>query len=339
MDNKVLVTGGAGYIGSHTVWELERQGYDVTVLDNLSTGHQWAVKDTELVVGDLRDTHLLHNLFEKHAYQAVIHFAAKSIVADSIRRPPVYYDNNVIGSQNLISTVIQHEIPKFVFSSTAAVYGEPQHDAISEYHPTNPINPYGKSKLMVETILKDAAISYGLNVVAFRYFNAAGANPEANLGEVHEPETHLIPNILSSALDTQSNGMIKVFGDDYETNDGTCIRDYVHVSDLARAHAEAIQFLNNNPGQHVFNLGSQRGYSVLEVINACERVLDRDITYEVSERREGDPSILIADSTAVQNAMNWEATQDIAQIVSDAATFMIEGTSLRKRDEVSVDIQ
>jgi UDP-glucose 4-epimerase len=326
LDNKVLVTGGAGYIGSHTVWELKRQGYDVTVLDNLSTGHKWAVKDTELVVGDVRDIHLLHSLFEKHAYQAVIHFAAKSIVADSIKRPLEYYDNNVMGSQNLISAVIQHDIPNFVFSSTAAVYGEPQDDVISESHPTDPINPYGKSKLMVETILQDAAASYGLNVIAFRYFNAAGANPQANLGEVHEPETHLIPNILLSAIDNQANGAVKVFGDDYETNDGTCIRDYVHVSDLARAHTEAIQFLNSNPGQHVFNLGSQLGYSVLEVINACERALGRDITYEVSERRAGDPSILIADSTAVQNAMNWEATQDIAQIVSDAASFMSHRT-------------
>ena len=322
MDNKVLVTGGAGYIGSHTVWELKRQGYDVTVLDNLSTGHKWAVKDTELVVGDVRDTHLVHSVFEKHAYQAVIHFAAKSIVADSIKRPLEYYDNNVMGSQVLINAVIQHDIPNFVFSSTAAVYGEPQDDAINESHPTNPINPYGKSKLMVETALQDAAMSCGLNVIAFRYFNAAGANPQANLGEVHEPETHLIPNILSSALDIQANGAVKVFGDDYETNDGTCIRDYVHVCDLARAHAEAIQFLNSNPGHHVFNLGSQRGYSVLEVINACQRALGRDITYEVSERRAGDPSILIADSTAVQDRMSWEATQDISQIVADAASFM-----------------
>ena len=326
MNNKVLVTGGAGYIGSHTVWELKRRGYDVTVLDNLSTGHKWAVKNTELVVGDVRDSHLVHSVFEKHAYQAVIHFAAKSIVADSIKSPLEYYDNNVMGSQNLISAVIQHDIPNFVFSSTAAVYGEPQDDVISESHPTNPINPYGKSKLMVETILKDAAMSYGLNVIAFRYFNAAGANPGANLGEVHEPETHLIPNILSSALDTQAIGAVKVFGDDYETNDGTCIRDYVHVSDLARAHAEAIQFLNGNPGHHVFNLGSQRGYSVLEVINACKRALGRDITYEVSERRAGDPSILIADSTAVQDRMSWEATQDISQIVADAASFMSDKT-------------
>ena len=326
MDNKVLVTGGAGYIGSHTVWELKRQGYSVTVLDNLSTGHKWAVKDTELVVGDVRDSHLVHSLFEKHTYQAVVHFAAKSIVADSIKRPLEYYDNNVMGSQNLISAVIQHNIPNFVFSSTAAVYGEPQDDVINESHPTNPINPYGKSKLMVETILQDAATSCGLNVIAFRYFNAAGANPGANLGEVHEPETHLIPNILSSALDNQANGAVKVFGDDYETNDGTCIRDYIHVSDIARAHAEAIQFLNSNPGHYVFNLGSQRGYSVLEVINACKRALGRDITYEVSERRAGDPSILIADSTAVQNSMSWEATQDISQIVSDAASFISDRT-------------
>ena len=328
MNNKVLVTGGAGYIGSHTVWELKRQGYDVTVLDNLSTGHKWAVKNSELVVGDVRDSHLVHSVFEKHTYQAVIHFAAKSIVADSIKRPLEYYDNNVMGSQNLISAVIQHDIPNFVFSSTAAVYGEPQDDVINESHPTNPINPYGKSKLMVETILQDATTSYGLNVIAFRYFNAAGANPQANLGEVHEPETHLIPNILLSAIDNQANGAVKVFGDDYETNDGTCIRDYVHVSDLARAHAEAIQFLNSNPGHHVFNLGSQRGYSVLEVINACKRALGRDITYEVSERRAGDPSILIADSTAVQDRMSWEATQDISQIVADAASFMTDSAYL-----------
>ena len=337
MDNKVLVTGGAGYIGSHTVWELKRQGYDVTVLDNLSTGHKWAIKDTELVVGDLKDAHLLHSLFEKYAYQAVIHFAAKSIVADSIKRPLEYYDNNVMGSQILINAVIQHDIPNFVFSSTAAVYGEPERDVISESHPTNPINPYGKSKLMVETILKDAATSYGLNVIAFRYFNAAGANPAANLGEVHEPETHLIPNILSSALDTQVNGAVKVFGDDYETNDGTCIRDYVHVSDLARAHAGAIQFLDSNPGHHVFNLGSQRGYSVLEVINACKSALGRDIAYEVSERRAGDPSILIANSKAVQNAMNWEATQDIAQIVADAASFTINVNSTKKSKGLNLD--
>lgn len=300
---KVLVCGGAGYIGSHMVRTLQRAGVDVVVYDDLSSGHREAVPDVELVVGNLADTGMLHRTFDQHRFDAVLHFAAKSLVGESVSRPYHYYANNVAGSLNLLQVMAQAEVGKIVFSSTAAVYGVPDDDVIFESSATRPINPYGASKLMVERMLADASAAYGLSSVVLRYFNAAGADPDGGLGEAHEPETHLIPNVLRSVLGTGPE--LQVFGDDYPTPDGTCVRDYVHVSDLCAAHLDALTYMGHTQGAAVFNLGSADGFSVKQVIEAAERVTGRAIPYTLRPRRAGDPPRLVASSAKARETLGW----------------------------------
>ena len=299
----VLVCGGAGYIGSHMAKWLHRDGAQVTVLDNLSTGHREAVRWGELIEVDLLDQPGLERAFKDRRFDAVMHFCARSLVGESVQQPYSYYANNVTGTLNLLEAMRRHDVDRLVFSSTAAVFGEPEADQIDEAHPKRPINPYGASKLMVERILADAAVAYGLRSVALRYFNAAGASPDGDIGEHHEPETHLIPNVLRAA--SGARPQLKVFGGDYPTPDGTCVRDYVHVDDLAQAHGLALSYMDRHAGAHAFNLGNGQGFSVRQVIEAARQVTGRDIPFEVAPPREGDPARLVASSAAARQQLGW----------------------------------
>jgi UDP-glucose 4-epimerase len=314
---EILVCGGAGYIGSHMVHYLTANGHRPTVFDNLSTGHRDAVKGEELIIGDLQDQTALKKLFSSHHFDAVMHFCARSLVGESVSDPYLYYRSNVIGTLNLLDAMQKANVDQLVFSSTAAIFGNPQTMPIDEDHPTRPINPYGASKLMVERILSDAANAYGLRSVALRYFNAAGADADAGLGEAHEPETHLIPNILRSAISKESR--LKVFGSDYPTHDGTCVRDYIHVYDLASAHLKALEFMSRNNGAHAFNLGNGQGFTVLEVIEAARHVTGLPIEYEKAQRRDGDPAILVASSEKARRLLGWTpAYNSIPPIIESA---------------------
>lgn len=299
----ILVCGGAGYIGSHMVKMLVNKGYNVIVFDNLSTGHREAIRWGSFIKGDLIDETALHSLFQSHSIDAVMHFSARSLVGESMTSPHSYYRNNVIGTFNLLEAMRKNNVTQIVFSSTAAVYGDPAQKQIDERHPLAPINPYGQTKLMVEHMLKDYAQAYQLNSVSLRYFNAAGADPEGIIGESHCPETHLIPNILESVIHSQKT--LTIFGNDYDTADGTCIRDYIHVQDLCAAHLNALQFIDKNPGPHAFNLGNGNGFSIMAVLQAAEAITGRTISYEISKRRPGDPSILVADSTRARQQLAW----------------------------------
>lgn len=319
---KVLVVGGAGYIGSHMVKWLSNQGHDVIVLDNLTTGFRQAAKYGELVVGDLADINTLENLFRRHRFDAVMHFAAYSLVGESVVNPAKYYRNNVANTLNLLDVMVRHNVKHFIFSSTAATFGEPEYVPIDERHPQNPINAYGASKLMVERILKDYADAYGLHSVSLRYFNACGADPEGELGENHEPETHLIPIILQAASGRRES--ITVFGRDYDTEDGTCIRDYIHINDLCSAHELAMQYIVDSQGEGAlaFNLGNGQGFSVQQVIDVVEMVIKEDgysLKIEEGERRVGDPAVLIADASRAHNILGWvPAYDDLKTIVTHA---------------------
>ena len=313
----ILVCGGAGYIGAHMVRYLIQHGHGVVVFDNLSTGHAEAVAGLPLVVGDVRNGAALDGVFATHAFDAVMHFCARSLVGESVREPLVYYDNNVAGTLGLLAAMRRAGVDKLVFSSTAAVFGQPCAELIDEAHPTQPINPYGASKLMVERVLADAAQAYGLRSVALRYFNAAGADPSGTLGESHEPETHLIPNILRAARG--QGGGLKVFGDDYPTRDGTCVRDYVHVNDLASAHLAAVEHMRAQAGAHAFNLGNGAGFTVLEVIEAARRVTGAKIEFERAPRRDGDPAVLVAASGKAGDTLGWKPQYTrIEEIVASA---------------------
>ncbi|GAB6069225.1 UDP-glucose 4-epimerase GalE [Thiomicrorhabdus hydrogeniphila] len=319
---KVLVVGGAGYIGSHMVKMLAQSGHDVIVLDNLSTGFRQSVKYGKLVVGDLADIHLLENLFAEHDFDGVMHFAANSLVGESMTLPSKYYRNNVANTLNLLDVMVRHNVKHFIFSSTAATFGEPEYSPIDEKHPQNPINPYGSSKLMVERVLKDYADAYGLNSVCLRYFNACGADPEGEIGELHDPETHLIPLILQAASGRRKS--ITVFGRDYATDDGTCIRDYIHINDLCSAHALALEFIQSGKGfgALAYNLGNGQGFSVQQVIDAVVKVVAKDrysLTVEDGERRAGDPAILVADATQAKNLLGWKPKYaDLETIIEHA---------------------
>lgn len=314
---KVLVVGGAGFIGSHLVRRLRDERQRLTVLDNLSGGFASAVGDTELVVADISNASALEALFSTHKFDVVVHFASFIQVGESVVDPGKYYLNNVAGSIILLNCMIRHNVLNLVFSSTAAVYGLPIENPITEHHPTNPINPYGKSKLMIESIIDDFAAAYGLRAVKLRYFNAAGAAPDARLGEMHEPETHLIPLILRAA--SGKNSRITVFGTDYDTPDGTCIRDYVHVEDLVTAHLLAIDYINRNDSGATFNLGNGSGFSVSEIIECARTVTGQPIQVELGARREGDPPILIADASKAKDELRWQPKYpDIESIVTHA---------------------
>jgi len=312
-----MVVGGAGYIGSHMCKMLSEHGHEVVICDNLSTGHRAAVRWGRLVECSLSDRTMLEPVLSKHRFDAVMHFAANSIVAESVGDPLRYYRNNVAETIGLLEMMRRYEINKFVFSSTAAVYGQPRQGLIDELHPSNPINPYGRSKLIVEQILSDLAAAYEFRAVSLRYFNAAGADHSGLIGEAHEPETHLIPRILRMAAGEAID--VKVFGTDYPTADGTCIRDYVHVNDLCSAHLQALAFLERNSGFHTFNLGNGLGYSVRQVIGAAERVIGRSMMIEEVERRPGDPVFLVAHSDKARRMLNWVPQQpDIHAIVESA---------------------
>jgi len=301
---KLLIPGGAGYIGSHMMRYAQEHGHEVVVLDDFSTGHEWAVKDCEVLRVNLLDQDKLSQLLKGRSFDGVIHFAAKSLVGESVKKPDLYYRNNVVGTLNLVSEMLKNDVNNLVFSSTAAIFGNPVTDKIAEDHPKNPINPYGQSKLMVENMLQDICSANDFNATCLRYFNAAGAHDSGDIGEAHNPETHLIPNILQSALLKKSK--LKVFGSDYSTADGTCIRDYVHVNDLAQAHLLALQYgIDNNDGFSAYNLGNGNGFSVFDVIQCSEYVVGKKVEYEILERRHGDPSSLVANSSIARENLSW----------------------------------
>jgi UDP-glucose 4-epimerase len=290
---RIFIVGGAGYIGSHMVKIAHKAGHDVITLDNLSTGHQDAVLYGEFELCDILDTTKLDKLFKKHKPDAVMHFSAYSLVGESMTDPYKYYNNNVSGTLSLLKTMIDNDCMKFIFSSSAAIFGNPEYIPIDESHPKNPINSYGKSKLMVEEILKDFESAYGLKYVSFRYFNAAGHDPEGELSERHNPETHLLPLIMQAANGQRDS--VSIFGNDYETTDGTCIRDYIHVNDLADAHLKGLDYLNQSESPSAeFNLGNGNGFSVKEVIQQVKDVTGKDFKVLEEGRRDGDPSTLIA---------------------------------------------
>ncbi|MBH8573523.1 UDP-glucose 4-epimerase GalE [Nostocaceae cyanobacterium CENA369] len=316
----ILVTGGAGYIGSHTVLALKQAGYEVLILDNLVYGHQDLVEkvlEVELVIGDTSDRPLLDELFKTRNIAAVMHFSAYAYVGESVTDPAKYYRNNVLGTLTLLEAMLAASVKKFVFSSTCATYGVPEVVPIPENHPQNPINPYGATKLMVERILSDFDVAYDFKSVRFRYFNAAGAHPNGLLGEDHNPETHLIPLVLLTALGKRES--ISIFGTDYPTPDGTCIRDYIHVSDLADAHVLGLEYLLKGGDSEVFNLGNGSGFSVREVIAAAEQVTGLNIPIQECDRRPGDPPSLIGSGEKARKILGWQPQYpEIKDIVTHA---------------------
>lgn len=313
----ILVTGGAGYIGSHTVRRLLENNYQVTILDNLSRGHAESVPDgVSLLKIDLLNRSDLLSALQNLQIDAVIHFAAFAYVGESVENPFMYYENNVVGSFNLLSVLQQCGIKNLVFSSTCSIYGNPVRVPIDESQVNAPINPYAKTKLMIEQMLEDAEEAYGLRSVCLRYFNAAGASLSNAIGESHVPETHLIPLVLYTALGHRDK--IKVFGTDYPTEDGTCIRDYIHVDDLADAHCLAVDYLFRGEKSTIINLGTGTGNSVMEVIKATEQVTGLPVAYELVERRAGDPAILVADNTKAVNVLGWKPKYGITEILSSA---------------------
>ena len=305
----VLVVGGAGYIGCFMNRLLLEQGYKTTVIDNLSTGHRSSLsKGTEFIEGDMADYSLLKETLQSRKIDVVMHFAALSLVGESVENPGAYYKNNVVNSLNLLMAMKETGVKYCVFSSTAAVYGEPQDIPIAESHPVQPINPYGSSKTLVEQILNGLSIADHLKYVSLRYFNAAGAHPDGSMGEDHENETHLIPLTLKAILNEKTGGKpLKIFGTDYDTKDGTCIRDYIHVLDLAEAHILAMKYLIYGGESDVFNLGNGRGFSVLEVIKTAEKVTGRLVPVIEETKRTGDPALLIASSEKISNKLGWKA--------------------------------
>jgi UDP-glucose 4-epimerase len=316
----ILVTGGAGYIGSHAVLALQQAGYQVVVLDNLVYGHRdiaETVLQVELIVGDTNDRALLDRLFASYDIAAVMHFAAYAYVGESVTQPDKYYRNNVIGTLTLLEAMVAAQVRKFVFSSTCATYGVPTEVPIPEDHAQNPINPYGATKLMVERILADFDPAYDFKSVSFRYFNAAGADPQGRLGEDHHPETHLIPLVLQTALGQRPS--VSIFGTDYPTPDGTCIRDYIHVTDLAQAHVLGLEYLLQGQNSAIFNLGNGNGFSVKEVIETARQITGKNIPAVECDRRPGDPPALVGSGAKAQQILGWNPQYaDLSQIIAHA---------------------
>ncbi len=305
----ILVLGGAGYIGSHTVYELIERGENVSIIDNLQTGHLEAIHpDAKFYKGDIRDEEFLDKVLQKEHPDAVIHFAANSLVKESMTNPLKYYDNNLYGTMVLLKSMLKNNINKIVFSSTAAVYGEPQNIPILETDPTEPTNTYGETKLAMEKMFKWTSNASDIKFVSLRYFNACGAHENGKIGEAHNPETHLIPLILQVPNKQKTN--IKIFGNDYDTPDGTCVRDYIHVSDLAKAHILAIEYLQKGNNSNIFNLGNGKGFSVKEVIETARKVTEHPIPELICQRREGDPAKLIASSKKAQELLGWKPEFD-----------------------------
>lgn len=312
----ILVIGGAGYIGSHMVRMLANQGYNPVVFDNLSKGHREAVANYPFELGDLGDKARLTEVFKKYGIEAVMHFAAFAEVGESVKEPSKYYHNNVAKVLDLLDALVENDIKYFVFSSTAATFGEPIRPKIDESHPQNPINPYGSTKLMVEKILADFDTAYGLKATALRYFNASGADDSGEIGESHNPETHLIPIVLQAAAGKRAS--IKMFGTDYPTPDGTCVRDYVHVNDLARAHILALEKMFKDNVSERFNLGSGNGFSVAEIVKEAKRITGIDFTVENAPRRDGDPAVLVADSAKAERILGWKPQYNLTRIIETA---------------------
>jgi len=321
-----LVIGGAGYIASHMVLALQDAGYSVVVLDNLSRGFVDAVGSAPLVIGDLRSPADLNACFAAHRIDLVMHFAALAYVGESVTEPELYYQNNVVGALNLLAAMRRHGVNRLVFSSTCATYGEPDCVPITESHPQRPINPYGRTKWMVEQALRDYALAYGTQSVSLRYFNAAGCDPQGRAGERHNPETHLIPLVLAEAMRVKQGGnpadtALRVFGTDFPTPDGSCVRDYIHVADLCQAHLRAAERLlaNQTEGAEYYNLANGNGFSVLEVIEACRRVTGQPIRYLSEARRAGDPAVLVGDARLAAEVLEWRPEWvDIDSIITTA---------------------
>ena len=318
----ILVTGGAGYIGSHCVLALLNKNYDVAIFDNLSTGHIETVDElkkygnVKFYKSDLLKPESLNDVFTSNKIEAVIHFAAFSQVGESVKNPQKYYINNVCGTINLLSAMLEHNVKKIVFSSTAATYGEPEYIPIDENHPQIPINPYGQSKLMIEKIMDDYSKAYDLKSVRLRYFNVAGADAKSRIGEWHDPETHLIPNILKSTFG--NNKTFEMYGQDYDTKDGTCVRDYINIEDLAHAHILALEYLNNGGKTNYFNLGTNEGNTVKEVFNTCEKITQQKIPVNMMPRRDGDPAKLVADNTKIKEFLGWESQYTLDESIKTA---------------------
>ncbi len=313
----ILVTGGAGYIGSHACKALAAAGYNPVSVDNLVYGHRQAVRWGPLEVGDIGDRAFIDEVLARYRPSAVLHFAAYAYVGESVENPGKYYRNNVAGSLTLLEALRDQAIDKLIFSSTCATYGVPEQVPIPEHHPQHPINPYGRSKLMIEQMLRDFDCAHGLRSIALRYFNAAGADPDAEVGEAHDPETHLIPLVLDAAAGSRAT--ITVYGDDYDTPDGTCIRDYIHVTDLADAHVRALQALEQGAASTAYNLGNGRGFSVREVIDRAAAITGCPIAVEVGPRRPGDPPRLVGDAERIRSALGWRPTYaDLDTIITTA---------------------
>jgi len=330
---RILVVGGAGYIGSHMLKHLDQLGHYGIALDNLSQGHPDAVRNGRLIVGDVGDRALLHRVFTENTFDAVMHFASLIQVGESIRNPSAYYHNNFVLTKQLLDALVRHGIRRFVFSSTAAVYGVPHAALLSESHPCEPINPYGRSKWMVEQMLRDYDAAYGMKSVCLRYFNAAGADPDGELGERHDPETHLIPLALRAAFGT--GPALTVYGTDYPTTDGSCIRDYVHVSDLASAHALALDYLLAGGESCVLNLGTGQGYSVLEILAAVEQITGRPVPHLLGPRRWGDPPILVADPVRARDVLRWSAPRStLVTMLRDACMWERRNGARERQDQV-----
>jgi UDP-glucose-4-epimerase GalE len=317
---KIIVTGGAGYIGSHVCKVLATKGFEPIVFDNLSRGNHWAVKWGPLEVGDIADSARLRGVLEQHRPAAVMHFAAYAYVGESVDNPLLYYRNNVTGTAALLQTILDFQAIPFVFSSTCSTYGVPEVIPIPEDHPQRPINPYGFSELVVERMLTDLNMARGLRSVALRYFNAAGADPDGEIGEAHDPETHLIPLVLAAARD---GNPVDVFGNDYDSADGTCVRDYIHVLDIAEAHVRALEYLMRGGASCSLNLANARGYSVKEVIATAERVSGKPIRVRMAPRRAGDPAVLVGSHERARAILGWEPTRSDLEIqIRDAWNWM-----------------
>jgi len=313
----IMVVGGAGYVGSHMVKDMLQANYNVITLDNLSTGHRDLLLGGKLIEGDLGDTTLLNRIFSDHRIDVVMHFAAYSIVGESVKNPVEYYRNNVAKTIELLDAMVQHNVKRFIFSSSAAVYGEPIEVPIKEEHPSRPTNPYGATKVAIEQMLSDFDSAYGLKYVSLRYFNAAGADASGKIGERHNPETHLIPLILKVTMGERNS--IKIFGTDYPTRDGTCIRDYIHVSDLTQAHLLAVEKLMAGGESAIYNLGNNRGYSVREMIDIAAKVTGKQIPIIEDGRRSGDPAVLIANSDKIRKELGWQPRfEDLETILRTA---------------------
>lgn len=313
----ILVAGGAGYIGSHTVYELKQHGYNCIILDNFSEGHKQFLQGQKSYETDLKNIEEIKKIFQKNKIDAVIHFAAFTYVGESVENPQKYYYNNVVNTLNLLNVMLEFDVKKIVFSSTAATFGNPIYSPLDENHPQKPINPYGTTKLTIENILRDYDKAYGLKYMALRYFNAAGANNEAGLGEAHRIETHLIPLTLKTLTGERKN--ITVFGDDYKTPDGTCVRDYIHVDDLASAHRLSLEILLNGGESDCINLGTGKGHSVKEIIDACEKVTGKKIPTVIGQRRAGDPDTLYTKNDKAKRVLGWDVKyNNIEDIIKTA---------------------